>query len=71
MQQQTRGLPALQVSRTARWTLFAAGYARAVTRQGTVGRYLTTSPSLAQPFRPTKDEWWREGPAEPRSILRR
>ena len=38
LQQQTRGLAAVQVSRTARWTLnaFAAGYARAVTRQGVV-----------------------------------
>ena len=114
MQQQTRGLPALQVSRTARWTLnaFAAGYARAVTRQGTVSeeptdglyrllmeglesfaataqiageedrdrryaigsdgrRYLTTSPRLAQPYVPRKDEWWRERPGEQRSILRR
>jgi hypothetical protein len=113
LQQQTRGLPALQVSRTAQWTLnaFAAGYARAVTRQGMVSeeaddgfyrvlmeglesfiataqvageedrdrryaigadgrRYLTISPQLAEPFRPTKDEWWREGPEEPRSILR-
>jgi hypothetical protein len=34
-------------------------------------RYLTVSPRLAEPFRPTKDEWWREGPDEPRSILRR
>ena len=34
-------------------------------------RYLTTSPRFAQPSRPTKDEWWREGPDEPRSILRR
>jgi hypothetical protein len=33
-------------------------------------RYLTISPQLAEPFRPTKDEWWREGPEEPRSILR-
>jgi hypothetical protein len=114
LQQQTRGLPALQVSRAARWTLnaFAAGYARAVTRQGMVSeganeglyrvlmeglesfaataqvageedrdmryaigsdgrRYLTSSPSLAEPFRSTKDEWWREGPDEPSSILRR
>jgi hypothetical protein len=114
LQQQTRGLPALQVSRTARWTLnaFAAGYARAVTRQGTVSeeptdglyrllmeglesftataqiaseedrdrryaigadgrRYLTISPRLAQPYVPRKDEWWRERPDEPRSILRR
>jgi hypothetical protein len=113
LQQQTRGLPALQVSRAARWTLnaFAAGYARAVTRQGMVSeeandglyrvlmeglesfaatakiageddrdrryavgpdgrRYLTVSPRLAEPFRPTKDEWWREGPDEPRSMLR-
>jgi hypothetical protein len=23
-------------------------------------RYLTTWPRLAQPFRPSKDEWWRE-----------
>ena len=100
------------MSRTARWTLnaFAAGYARAVIRQGMVSeeaktssigmeglesfaataqiasdedrdrryaiapdgrRYLTTSPRLAQASRPTKDEWWREGPDEPRSILRR
>jgi hypothetical protein len=102
------------VSWTARWTLnaLAAGYARAVTRQGMVSeeandglyrvlmeglesfmataqvkgeedrdrryangpdgrRYLTISPGLAEPFRPTKDEWWREGPDEPRSILRR
>ena len=38
MQQQTRETPALQVSSTARWTLngLAAGYARAVNRQGTV-----------------------------------
>ena len=114
LQQQTRGLPALQVSSRARWTLkaFAAGYARAVTRLGMVSeeandgpyrvlmeglesfaamaqsaaeedrdrryaiapdgrRYLTTSPRLAQASRPTKDEWWREGPDEPRSILRR
>jgi hypothetical protein len=114
LQQQTRGLPALQVSRTARWTLnaFAAGYARSVTRQGMAAeeakdgfyrvlmeglecfiataqvageddrdrryaigpdgrRYLTISPQLAEPFRPTKDEWWREGPEEPRTILRR
>ena len=114
LQQQTRGLPALQVSSRARWTLnaFAAGYARAVTRQGMVSeeandgpyrvlmeglesfaamaqsaaeedrdrryaiapdgrRYITTSPRLAQASRPTKDEWWREGPDEPRSILRR
>jgi hypothetical protein len=34
-------------------------------------RYLTTSPQFAQPSRPTKDEWWREGPAGPRNILRR
>jgi hypothetical protein len=114
LQQQTRGLPALQVSQRARWTLnaFAAGYARAVTRQGMVSeeandglyrvlmeglesfiattqvageeehdrryavaadgrRYLTTWPRLAEPFRPSKDEWWREGAADPRSILRR
>jgi hypothetical protein len=38
MQQQTQGLPALQVSSTARWTLngLAAGYARPVNRQGAV-----------------------------------
>jgi hypothetical protein len=38
LQQQTRGLPALQVSPMAQWALnaFAAGYARAVTRQGTI-----------------------------------
>jgi hypothetical protein len=38
LQQQTRGVPALRVSRRARWTLnaFAAGYARAVTRQGMI-----------------------------------
>jgi hypothetical protein len=38
LQQQTRGLPALRVSRTAQLTLnaFAAGYVRAVTRQGLV-----------------------------------
>jgi hypothetical protein len=34
-------------------------------------RYLTASPRVAQPFRPTKDEWWREGPNEPQSMLRR
>jgi hypothetical protein len=47
LQQQTRGWPSLQVSPVARWTLnaLAAGYARAVTRQGMVseeandGRY--------------------------------
>jgi hypothetical protein len=114
LQQQTRGLPALQVSRAARCTLnaLAAGYARAVTQQGMVSeeanegayrvlmeglesfaataqiageedrnrryaigpdgrRYLTASPNLAEPNRPTKDEWWREGPDEPRSLLRR
>ena len=26
---------------------------------------------IAEPFRPTKDEWWCDGPAEPRSVLRR
>jgi hypothetical protein len=113
LQQQTRGVPALQVSQRARWTLnaFAAGYARAVTRQGMISeeasdghyrvlmeglesfiataqvageeahdrryaiardgrRYLTSLPNHAEPFRPTKDEWWREGPDERRSILR-
>jgi hypothetical protein len=36
LRQQTRGLPALQVSTAARWTLnaLAAGYAQAVTRRG-------------------------------------
>ena len=114
LQQQTRGLPALQVSRTAQRTLnaFAAGYARPVTRQGMVSdeandglyrvlmeglesfaataqvasdedrdrryaiapdgrRYLTTSPRLAQPFKPTKDAWWHEGPDKQLNILRR
>jgi len=114
LQQQTRGLAAVQVSRTARWTLnaFAAGYARAVTRQGVVSeepndglyrvlmeglesfiataqvageedrdrryaigsdgrRCLAISLQLAQPFRLMKDDWWRKGPDEPRSVLRR
>ena len=32
--------------------------------------YLTCSPHLAEPNRPTKDRWWEDGePAEPRSIL--
>jgi hypothetical protein len=99
-QQQTRDVLALQVLRMARRMLnaFAAGYARAVTRQGTISDeandglyrvlmeglesfvataqvaaeedrdrryavaadgqgYLTTSPRLAEPYRPRKDEW--------------
>jgi hypothetical protein len=115
LQQQTRGVPALQVSRRARWTLnaLAAGHARAVTPHGLVSeeanegiyrllmeglesfiataqifgeeeragryaiaadgrRYLTTSPALAEPFRPTKDEWWKDVEAPgPRIMARR
>jgi hypothetical protein len=38
LQRQIRGLPALQISTRARWTLnaFAAGYARAVDKRGVV-----------------------------------